>query len=457
MLARTGRSHRSRTSLWLCILSAAFIVYGTTIPFRFLPWRVLILSKWDRVTFNPLYPSTSGKRVSIPDAAQNVLLFLPIGIFGAAALESTKSSGRRVLAVAAAGGALSTTVEGLQLMDPGRVASFADVVFNTCGAALGAVASPAVLDGVARIIRSLKRRGALDAPTSFPLIVGVVLVCLAAWQPFDVTLDSNVGLRKLTALGRDVWQARGRTNAALEMFRFLVLTLLAASWLRDLRVRRATTLAVAACCALAGLLEATQMLIASRMPGLVDLSINMAAVMAGGLLFQPLGRALSLRGWVVLLVAVTFLGDLVPSLAPIRRPPAHLPFWQWSLGFGRYYWAIVIGRLSELLLMYFPFGFALSWVVKRTRRVYIWSMAVAVVCELSLVGVERWAGVAYPNIANVVVAALGSLGGAWIGSAGQRWFLNQVHALVRPAERAADDPGVPSPAGYRAGRLPIAR
>src|SRR3989442_6863838 len=106
MSAGTGRSRRSRVSLWLCVLSAAFILYGTTIPFRFIPSGRLVFVRWQELTLNPLYPRMGSGRTSIPDAIQNVLLFLPFGIFGAAAMERTKSSRLRVLVVTVAVAAL---------------------------------------------------------------------------------------------------------------------------------------------------------------------------------------------------------------------------------------------------------------------------------------------------------------------------------------------------------------
>ena len=73
---------RSRLPLVLWALSAAFIVYGTTIPFRFGADRQMVFAHLARVTPNPLVSPDTGGRLSIPDVVGNVMLFLPFGCFG---------------------------------------------------------------------------------------------------------------------------------------------------------------------------------------------------------------------------------------------------------------------------------------------------------------------------------------------------------------------------------------
>ena len=241
-----------------------------------------------------------------------------------------------------------------------------------------------------------------------------------------------MGWRKISALGHDVWQAGGRTNPVLEMLRFFALTIVATAWLREMRVRHFTATAVVACGLLAAVLEVSQMLVASRMPGLVDVSINVAGVVAGGLLFRPLARAPSPRVWFVLLVAATWLAAMLPALNPYKPSMGYLPFW--SMGPGHFNWAGVMGHLSEMGLMYFPLGLAIPWATMRTSRPYprpyLWAVVVAVACELSLVGLQRWSGAVYPTAPNVVLAAFGALGGAWTGLAGQGWFQKVVAGLT---------------------------
>src|SRR5947209_18052375 len=80
--ARTG----SNLPMVLWLASAAFIVYGTTIPFNFVADRRVALEHLARVTWHPLISPDTGHRVSIPDFVGNVLLFTPFGCFGVWAL-----------------------------------------------------------------------------------------------------------------------------------------------------------------------------------------------------------------------------------------------------------------------------------------------------------------------------------------------------------------------------------
>jgi glycopeptide antibiotics resistance protein len=422
------RRRRGRIALWLAILSAAFIVYGTTIPFRFLANRRLVVARWHRMTWNPLFPMADGRRIRIPDAAQNILLFVPFGIFAAGALPRGTSSRRRVIVATAAGTALSVGVEGLQLMDVGRTASFGDVVCNTCGAALGAFASPPVLEALARSVRRLKQLGALDAPTTFPVLIGVALVCLAAWAPFDVTLDVGIGLRKLAALGRDPWQADGPAREAAQLLRFVVLTLLTASWLKDLGIRRPHAVAMSACGLLAAFLELSQILIESRMPGLADVSMNLAGVAAGGLLFQFLGGAPSLDLWVVPFAAAIWLTAAVPMLSPTRSSTTSQPFWALWFEYPRYT-RFFPRHIFDLFVLCFPLGFVLAITVKRAARLYLVAIAAAVVCGGLLAVLARSMRAGNPTILDVAIVVLGSIAGAWTARTGWVWFNEAVHAL----------------------------
>ena len=63
---------RSRLSLVLWAASAAFIVYGTTIPFNFVHDRQQVADHLARVTWNPLIAADTGQRVSIPDLVGTV-------------------------------------------------------------------------------------------------------------------------------------------------------------------------------------------------------------------------------------------------------------------------------------------------------------------------------------------------------------------------------------------------
>ena len=109
---------------------AAVIVYGSLYPFGFRhhsdPTGALatLLRTWNNV------PGRG-------DFLANILLYVPLGFFGALAL-SIPNRWLRFALVALFGMALSTCVEIAQYYDPGRDPSLTDVYSNTLGTVLGA-------------------------------------------------------------------------------------------------------------------------------------------------------------------------------------------------------------------------------------------------------------------------------------------------------------------------------
>lgn len=73
----------------------------------------------------------------VSDVLGNVLLFLPVGLVVAGALGG-RAPVHRLAGAVGFGLVLSTTIEGLQLLVPGRATDVDDVIFNALGALVGA-------------------------------------------------------------------------------------------------------------------------------------------------------------------------------------------------------------------------------------------------------------------------------------------------------------------------------
>ncbi len=93
-------------------------------------------------------PTGNGKPNLVPlrnsggpvDLLGNIVLFLPIGVLLSMALKrETHSTWARVLLVFGAGLLFSAFIETTQLWLPTRSADVDDVIFNSCGALLGAM------------------------------------------------------------------------------------------------------------------------------------------------------------------------------------------------------------------------------------------------------------------------------------------------------------------------------
>ncbi len=120
-------------------LIAAFIIYGSLYPFRFhaLPGEAglfaALAASWLR------WPGSRG------DLLVNLVLYMPLGLFVALALQGADGSRRsamlRLLLTTAVGAILSFAIEVTQLHISARFSSVSDLVLNTIGTLAGAMAA----------------------------------------------------------------------------------------------------------------------------------------------------------------------------------------------------------------------------------------------------------------------------------------------------------------------------
>jgi glycopeptide antibiotics resistance protein len=223
------------TSLW--ILFALFVVYGTTIPFNFSSEPGWAAAKLARVPLNPFIAADTGRRISIPDFVQNVLLFLPFGVLGAIRLRSRRRSPIATLVVVTGlGAALSIGIEALQLLTVDRTTSASDVLANTLGALAGVIATQLVEGAVGPILRRLAKAGVVEQPSFYPALVAVVVIVAAAWQPFDATLDVGSVAPKIRALLHDPWQSGALTDEGIATVQYMLFAWVTANLFVELRL-----------------------------------------------------------------------------------------------------------------------------------------------------------------------------------------------------------------------------
>ena len=142
------------------------------------------------VPLNPLIAADTGRRISIPDFVQNVLLFLPFGVLGALRLRSpSRSRLTTIVVVCGLGAALSLGIEALQLLTVDRTSSVSDIVANTFGTLVGVIGAQLGENVSARALKTLSSTGVFEQPSSYGALVAAIVLCAAAWQPFDATLD----------------------------------------------------------------------------------------------------------------------------------------------------------------------------------------------------------------------------------------------------------------------------
>ena len=422
MRARSSRATREKapraaayTALWW--IAGLFILYAGTIPFNFTQTPAAAVAKlWD-LSLNPFVSPDTGRRVSIPDVVQNILLFMPFGVLGFMALRSHGAAvWRTLLIVTATGVVLSALVEVVQLFTLDRTTSLSDVVANTAGALVGALCAGAVSYGAVRILRDLRARGLVDVPAFYPLAIATIVIAVAAWQPFDFSLDVGGLVGRVRALQKDPWQFGGVSDEGVELIRYACFGLAAALWLRQLGVRHHIALAAAGGTCVAFGLEASQWIIESRMPGLEDGLVHAGGVLAGTALAAGWRQRRVPVAWIGLLWVATGIAAALQLLSPFELAPTSRPL-GW-LPFGGYYQRTTFETVShcfELLLLYFPFAFASGAVGWRPRTAMltavIGTMAIAAPLEY-LQG--RIVG-RYGDVTDIALAALGAAFAVWVG------------------------------------------
>lgn len=425
-------THNECVSRVLWLIVALFIVYGTTIPFEFSADRAAVSDKVAALSWNPLVRA-DGTRVSIPDSVQNVMLFLPFGVLGAFACHRRFTSGLvRVAAVTLAAAMLSGFVETLQLFTLDRVASFSDVMTDTFGGFVGALA---VVRGRGAVLTLLREHGAagwVGSPWSYPALVAVLVLVVAAWQPFDLTLDVGSVALKVRALLRDPWQAGPLTDEGNAVVLYGLGTVALAAWLEDTGVARASAKATAAGVALALGLELSQVFVSSRMPSGWDATVRIVGVVIGVSLWPALRRGGRISPWLALVAAATVVSAGVAMLSPFTLAASRQPFtWVPFLSYYESNWFPTVSHVIEVMLLYFPLGFCLGMVSRRTSGIVL-ALLAALAIATGIEYLQSWVVGRYADVTDIACGGFGGALGAWFSVCGAPLFeRTRLSARVR--------------------------
>jgi glycopeptide antibiotics resistance protein len=404
----------SARTLWL--LFALFIVYACTIPFHFVGGLAGAIEKLRALPLSPLISPATGGRVSLSDVAQNVLLFLPFGVLGVTAVPDSRRTIARIVTVTALGCALSVFVECLQLFTSDRVTAVSDVAANTTGTFIGAV----VALGTARSVRRLLERARVAGLTASPAFelaaLGALLVAIAAWEPFDVTLDVGTIVSKLHALSHDIWQAGVPTDEGIAVVHYALLGAALTAWLEAIGSRRANLQAALAGVTLAVGLEASQLFISSRMPGLEDALVRATGALVGVACWGAAKRDPRPMLWLTVMVVATTVAAAMQELSPFQlaqvyRPMRLVPF----LSDYEHTSFETLSHVLELGLLYAPMGFLFAYLAGPGRTGRLQALVWAFVIALPVECLQGWIPGRYADITDVGLSLVGAWAGAEIG------------------------------------------
>lgn len=188
-----------------------FVVYGSLVPLDYRP--VPLDLAWQRLVQAPLLDVGVQGRA---DWIANGVLYFPVGFLAAGmwAGEGRRSAARRIAATAAAvafGVALAVAVEFAQTAFPPRTVSRNDLLAESLGTLLGALAAQVGAGGLRQVLAGFAPGGGVLA-WRLGLAYAVVFPAIAMF-PFDFLLDAAEWRDKLAGSGVGLWLA----DSALEM------------------------------------------------------------------------------------------------------------------------------------------------------------------------------------------------------------------------------------------------
>jgi VanZ family protein len=403
-----------------------FIVYGTMLPFDFSASRELIQWRLQRLAARPL----RGLGTSWNDVFSNVLFFVPWGFLLAVWRVSRKSSGLNTMTLALLSGAcLSGCVEVMQLFAPQRSTSVIDLLTNTFGSVVGAMAGWLVVRGIWPIASVRIRQLLLSRPLTTCALAAAAGLLIAGLSPsYDNGGMSGIGdaFRKarLMPFGPSSSGVRPADKAGLWGAELLVwmlaggLIALAARESGHLR-KRAVAIAIALSTGLGFGIEVMQLAIPGRD---VDLtSVLLAAVgSALGSLLVARRDALEARQWVAPALGIWALSVLLSAWNPLNftwpagfvwQPEMIVPFWSYFDSRALADLTDVIGQATAFL----PLGALLA---ARSWRQSFW---LVVVIGFSYGMLLECGQVFLPTRSPDVSDALSAAAGAGVGLAVWRW------------------------------------
>lgn len=418
----------------LFALSALFIVYATTVPFDFAH-----APTFANANLIPFWDAERGRIHSIPDIAQNIALFVPLGFFAVLAIPALQRGSAIASAIKAAliGLALSMFVEALQTMSEFRRTSATDLATNFLGAGAGGLAARIYGGWVEARLRRALVATLSTQPGLLIVIAFLIATILLILAPFIPTLD--VGM--LRAKGRLLLDNPMGTKplgslpidalffGALAFAATIELPLLAA---RKRWIKTAPTASLGAVivgpivAAWAVALECAQLPLVHHNPGIREAIANVTGALAGAMLAASVARG-TLRPspqlgawtarWPALVFAFTAAVPVLRALAPFKLRSwdetiatidweRFLPFW---LFFNRISFA-TITNVFEAALMYLPLGWALG--ARGRSPVFAWvvGLLLAESLEVAQIAIEG----RYFDITEGLLASTGAAFGVWL-------------------------------------------
>ncbi|MBW1801690.1 MAG: VanZ family protein [Deltaproteobacteria bacterium] len=421
---------RAARVLWL--LFTLFILYGILIPFKLVDSFDALATNIARSALVP-FMDPDGTRISIPDAVQNVLLFIPFGFFGFLSLKSHKLF--RVVIVTILGVLFSICVEILQLLTVERTSSINDVITNGVGTFLGVILAGVVLIVLAQLTHSywFQIHGRLK--TLYPVLVGMIFILLGAFQPFDFTLDVGSVWGSVKGFIKD---PLGFTTLLKDelvvLWRFVLFAYVMALFFREAEHDFSLIKGFIIVMLLGVVGEGCQFIILSRSPTVQDIVVVLVGSVCGVILAgtQACLREISRGALVIAVAVVTFVCAGVQLLHPFRLSDAYrminmFPF----LSYYERTTFMALSNFIESAMLFFPSCFVLHTILADGRSprvaILIITLLIAVPLELAQGAIAG----RYPDVTDILGALLGAIAASWCCSEGWRAFDRYMRSVTK--------------------------
>ena len=415
--SRNKKNMKMVSGLWL--IFAFFIVYGTVIPFNFISIKETFLSNINKIEW-------IGSSFRIPDVMQNVLLFVPFGFLGFFSIKQVRLT--RILIVTLLGVTLSLTVETLQLFTIDRTTAVSDLLCNTLGSFLGALIASTLSDSISNAFTLPLVQRRIHTRFFFPFLVSFIIIILGSLHPFDFTLDLGFFVSKLRSLLNNPFDLNPVLKDEMVAFlRFFIFSFLCTLTLWEWNHRYHVAKGVVFSCLLGLFLEACQIVILSRMPGVQDAIVVISGSLCGGLFYEYWPWLFSRNKWAILVIITTWLAAMVQSLSPFRytiiaRGMNWFPF----LPYYERTSFIALANFLESALIYYPMGFILQYLLPKKKRPYLFIGLITVGLAFPLELAQGWVAGRYPDITDVIGAVIGAISGAWTCKEGWSAFNRHI-------------------------------
>jgi VanZ family protein len=185
-----------------------------------------------------------------------------------------------------------------------------------------------------------------------------------------------------------------------------------AGYLSALGEPRAGRKSAATAVGLVFVLEASQVLIGSRMPSLWDAVVASTGVLIGAGMWTVAERVIWPRLWLTVLVLSTSGAAALLMLSPFEIAPGYRDFgWFPFLGYYARTTFETLSHVIELALLYFPLGFGLSWLKGNSRQAFVTGVVVVLAIAIPVEYAQGWIVGRYPDITDATIGLIG----VWAG------------------------------------------